>query len=247
MSKNILVIGATSSIAQSCIKIWAKYEGSFFLVAKDKKKLEIMRDNLMSRGKKSVSIFASDLIEINNHEVFVEQAFKQLGEIDIALIAHGTLPKQEEIENDNKALVKEFMVNGLSTISILTTLCKKFEKQKFGSIGVISSVAGDRIRRSNYIYGTAKGMVSMFCEGLRMKLYKSNVFLTDIRPGFVETKMTKDLSMPPFLVSQPEHVAKNIVNGIKRKKNVIYTPFYWIAIMFIIRLIPNFIFKKLKF
>lgn len=247
MSKNILVIGATSSIAQSCIKIWAKHEGNFFLVAKDKKKLEIMRDNLKSRGKKSVSIFTSDLVEINNHKVFVEQAFKQLGQIDIALIAHGTLPKQEKIENDNKALVKEFMVNGLSTVSILTILCKKFENQKFGSIGVISSVAGVRIRRSNYIYGTVKGMVSMFCEGLRMKLYKANVFLTDIRPGFVETKMTKDLSMPRFLVSQPDYVAKNIVNGIRKKKNVIYTPFYWIAIMFIIRLIPNFIFRKLKF
>ena len=143
------------------------------------------------------------------------------------------------------ALTK-FSSNGLSVISLLILLANRMEKQKSGTIAVISSVAGERGRYSNYLYGAAKAAVSTFCEGLRARLFHSGVHVLTIKPGYVNTPMTQGLPLPKLLVATPEKVAKDIVQAVKRKKNTLYTPHFWAVLMFGVKSIPNSIFKKLK-
>ena len=169
-----------------------------------------------------------------------------LGQIDIALIAHGTLPDQKACEQNVEVALAEFANNGTSVIALLTLLANQFETQRCGSLAVISSVAGDRGRPSNYLYGTAKAAVSTFCEGLRARLFKVGVHLVTIKPGFVDTPMTKGLPLPGPLVAKPEQVAERIVKGIENKANTLYTPGFWALIMFIIRCVPQFVFKRLN-
>jgi decaprenylphospho-beta-D-erythro-pentofuranosid-2-ulose 2-reductase len=138
------------------------------------------------------------------------------------------------------------MNNGSSVVALLTLLANRFEQQRAGMLAVITSVAGDRGRPSNYVYGSAKAQVSVFCEGLRARLFKAGVSLTDIRPGFVATAMTRGLPLPGPLVASPEAVARRIVAGVERRKDVLYTPAFWALIMLVIRCIPRFVFKRLK-
>ena len=169
-----------------------------------------------------------------------------LGVFDIALIAHGTLPDQAACEQDAALTLEEFAKNGTSVIALLTLLAHQFERQHSGSIAVITSVAGDRGRPSNYVYGSAKAAVSVFCEGLRARLFKAGVSLTDIRPGFVATPMTAGLALPAALVAQPEAVAKRILDGVEQRVDVLYVPAFWGLIMLVIRSIPRFIFKRMR-
>jgi short-subunit dehydrogenase len=166
--------------------------------------------------------------------------------VDVALIAHGTLPDQTACEADALLTLREFANNGTSTIALLTVLAQHFEHQKQGQLAVITSVAGDRGRPSNYVYGSAKAAVSVFCEGLRARLFKAGVSLTDIRPGFVATPMTQGLPLPAPLVAQPDAVARRMLKGIDRRVDVLYAPGFWALIMFVIRNIPSAVFKRLK-
>lgn len=131
-------------------------------------------------------------------------------------------------------------------IALLTLLANQFEIQRCVSLAAISSVAGDRGRPSNYLYGSAKAAVSTFCEGLRARLFKVGVHVTTIKPGFVDTPMTQGLPLPGPLVASAEQVAALIVAGIERKANTLYTPRFWALIMLIIRSIPVTIFKHLN-
>ena len=244
--KRILIIGATSAIATACARIWAVQGASLFLVARDAEKLELLAGDLTVRGAAKVHIFQMDANETPAHSAMFDAAVQALGQIDIVLIAHGTLPDQRACEADASVALREFATNGLSVIALLTVLANKFERQRGGTIGVITSVAGDRGRPSNYLYGSAKAAVSVFCEGLRARLFKAGVSLTDIRPGFVATPMTRGLPLPGLLVVQPEVVAKRIVTGIERQVDVLYAPAFWSLIMLIIRNIPSTVFKKMK-
>ncbi|WP_330970590.1 SDR family NAD(P)-dependent oxidoreductase, partial [Lysobacter sp. A3-1-A15] len=130
-------------------------------------------------------------------------------------------------------------------IALLTVLANQFERQRSGAIGVITSVAGDRGRPSNYVYGSAKAAVSVYCEGLRARLFKAGVSLTDIRPGFVATPMTQGLPLPALLVAQPNTIARLIVAGIERRADVLYAPAFWLYLMMIIQGIPRAVFKRM--
>jgi short-subunit dehydrogenase len=187
-----------------------------------------------------------DATDITAHAAMVEAGIEALGHFDVALIAHGTLPDQAACERDAALTLREFATNGGSVIALLTILANRFEEQRNGAIAVITSVAGDRGRPSNYVYGSAKAAVSVFCEGLRARLFKAGVSLTDIRPGFVATPMTQGLPLPAALVAQPQTVARRIVTGIDRRKDVLYAPAFWAWIMAVIRNIPGFIFKRMK-
>ena len=244
--KKILIIGATSAIATACARLWAKENATFYLVGRDETKLNNTANDLNARSSSDVHTETIDLCDIHAHEPMLEKCFSILGEVDIILIAHGTLSDQGECEEDATLALEEFTSNALSTIAILTPLANRMEKQGHGTIAVISSVAGDRGRQSNYLYGAAKASVSTFCEGLRVRLYKKGVHVLTIKPGFVDTPMTRGLPLPAPLVSSPAKVASCIDKGIRRSSDTIYTPFYWSIIMLIIRSIPNFIFKKLS-
>lgn len=244
--KRILIIGATSAIATACARLWAAKGASLFLVGRDAEKLEAIANDLKVRGASAVHSFLMDVNEIAAHPAMLDAATEALGQLNIALIAHGTLPDQTSCEADAQLTLREFSTNGTSVIALLTALANCFEQQRNGAIAVISSVAGDRGRPSNYVYGSAKAAVSVFCEGLRARLFKSGVSLTDIRPGFVATPMTAGLPLPVLLVSQPETVARRILNGIERKADVLYTSAFWALIMLVIRNIPGVVFKRLK-
>ena len=244
--KRVLIIGATSAIATACARLWAANGADFFLVARNAEKLAQTAADLTGRGAKTVSVHQMDATDTAAHPVMLERCMSALGQIDIALIAHGTLPDQKACEQNVEVALAEFANNGTSVIALLTLLANQFETQRCGSLAVISSVAGDRGRPSNYLYGTAKAAVSTFCEGLRARLFKVGVHLVTIKPGFVDTPMTKGLPLPGPLVAKPEQVAERIVKGIENKANILYTPGFWALIMFIIRCVPQFVFKRLN-
>lgn len=244
--KHILIIGATSAIATACARIWATQGTRLFLVARDPQKLEALAGDLAIRGAQSVATFQMSAEDMAEHPVMCDAAVKALGQFDIALIAHGTLPDQPACEADAGLALREFTTNGTSVIALLTILANQFERQRCGALAVITSVASDRGRPSNYVYGSAKAAVSAFCEGLRARLFKLGVSLTEIRPGFVATPMTQGLPLPAALVVEPEVVARQIVAAIDRKADLLYTPFIWNLIMLIVRNIPSRIFKRLN-
>ncbi|MDR1461738.1 MAG: SDR family oxidoreductase [Azoarcus sp.] len=244
--KRILIIGASSAIAAACARLWAGDGARFFLVARDAEKLAAMASDLGARGASETQSFLMDASDTSAHAGMIREAFQAFQGLDIALIAHGTLPDQTACEQDAALALREFGVNGLSVIALLTGLASRFEQQRGGALAVITSVAGERGRPGNYVYGSAKAAVSTFCEGLRARLFKHGVTLTDIRPGFVATPMTRGLPLPAWLTSTPEAVAKRIVSGIGRGTDVLYTPFYWYFILCAIRHLPRAIFKRLK-
>lgn len=244
--KRVLIVGATSAIAGACARLWAEEGAQLFLVARDRAKLEALGGDLSVRGAAQVHIHQMEAVDTASHGSMIEAAAGALGGIDVALIAYGTLPDQAVAEADPAATVREFSVNAVSVIALLTALATYFEGRRQGALAVITSVAGDRGRRSNYVYGSAKAAVSVFCEGLGARLFRSGVSLTDIRPGFVATPMTAGLPLPQILVAQPTAVARRIVAGIRRGADVVYVPAFWWLIMLVIRSIPRSVFKRLN-
>lgn len=244
--KRVLIIGATSAIASACARLWASQGSEFFLVARNTEKLAQTAADLTARGAKAVGIYQMDATDLNAHPLMIERCVASLGQIDIALIAHGTLPVQKDCEQDVNLALAELANNGTSVIALLTLLANRFEIQRCGTLAVISSVAGDRGRPSNYLYGTAKAAVSTFCEGLRARMFKVGVHVITIKPGFVDTPMTKGLPLPGPLVAKPEQVAERIVKGIENKADTLYAPGFWALIMLIIRCIPSLVFKRLN-
>lgn len=244
--KKILIVGATSAIATACARLWAEQNASFFLVGRNTEQLHQTGNDLRVRGATSVVTYTLDLNRLDLHKDMLDTCLKHFGEIDLALIAHGTLPNQKACEQNADLALREFSSNGLSVISVLTLLANQFETQRHGTIAVISSVAGDRGRPSNYLYGAAKSAVTTFCEGLSARLFKSGVHVLTIKPGFVDTPMTQGLSLPALLLVQPEHVANDILHAIDKQASVRYTPWFWWGIMQVIKAIPRSIFKRMS-
>jgi len=242
--KTILIVGATSAIATASARLWAKQGATFFLVGRTPNKLSQVAADLAARGA-TVHTHLLDLNHFDQHKAMLDACYAALGQVDIALIAHGTLPDQKACEQDAQLAVQEFTNNGLSVIALLTDLANRMEAQKSGCIAVISSVAGDRGRPSNYLYGAAKGAVTDFCSGLRGRLFKSDVQLLTIKPGFVDTPMTQGLALPKLLLVTPDKVAQDIVRAVEKRRDTLYTPWFWHLIMLIIIHIPGPIFKRL--
>ena len=242
--KYIAIFGATSSIAVSCSRMWAKEDAHFFMVGRSTERLSQVAANLVAHGA-TVQTHLVDLNRLDQHATMLDACYSALGQIDIALIAYGTLPDQQACEQDARLAVQEFTNNSLSVIALLTDLANRMEAQKFGCIAVISSVAGDRGRSTNYLYGAAKGAVTDFCSGLRGRLFKSGVHLLTIKPGFVRTPMTQGSNLPKLLLVTPDKVAQDIVRAVEKRRDTLYTPWFWRFIMLVIIHIPGSIFKRL--
>jgi decaprenylphospho-beta-D-erythro-pentofuranosid-2-ulose 2-reductase len=243
--KKIIVIGATSTIAEATCRLFAAEGDMLYLVGRNEVSLKEISEDLKLRGANAIKYQVQDLNTISKHNEIFDKANHFMGGIDLIFIAHGTLPDQTGCEKSVEKTINEFNTNAISVISLLTHASNIFEAYSKGMIVVISSVAGDRGRKSNYIYGSAKGSVSIFLEGLRGRLDKNGVRVITIKPGFVDTNMTKGLNKN-FLWSSPDKVARGIKGAIDNKKDVVYLPGYWKYIMYIIKLIPGFIFKKLS-
>jgi decaprenylphospho-beta-D-erythro-pentofuranosid-2-ulose 2-reductase len=241
----VLVIGATSSIAEHCARIWASRGDALYLVARNEVRLQTIATDLKVRGAAQAGTYCTDLNEMNRHAALLKAAEAAMGGIDTVLIAHGTLSNQKACEQSVEETLIEIKTNALSTISLLTLIANRFEAKQAGTIAVISSVAGDRGRASNYLYGSAKAMITAFTSGLRQRLYKSNVAVVTIKPGFVDTPMTAEFKKG-LLWAKPEAVAATIVKAIDGKKSEVYVPAFWWAVMYVIRSLPFTIFKKLN-
>jgi len=243
--KRVLIIGATSAIARAVARRYAADRAQLLLVGRAAERLDILADDLRVRGAERVETFVLDVNDHARHPALLEAAEQTLGEIDIVLIAHGTLPDQKACEQDVALTLQELTTNGLSVIALLTRFANDFEARRAGCLAVISSVAGDRGRQSNYVYGAAKGMVSLFAQGLRNRLADKGVCVLTIKPGFVDTPMTQDFNKGLLWVG-PEVIARGICRAIDKRLDVVYLPWFWRYIMLVIRLIPERIFKRMK-
>jgi short-subunit dehydrogenase len=242
---NVLIIGATSAIAEATARRYAARGTRLFLVARDSAKLTDIAADLRVRGAVDVGHATLDVNRLAAHADVLDQAWQLLQSVDVVLIAHGTLPDQAACESSVETALAEFATNGTSTIALMTALAPRLEAQGRGTLAVISSVAGDRGRQSNYLYGAAKAAVGAFASGLRQRLAKVGVNVITIKPGFVDTPMTRDLRKGAIW-AKPDAVASGIVHAADRGRSVVYLPWFWRPIMLIIRHIPEFIFKRLK-
>jgi decaprenylphospho-beta-D-erythro-pentofuranosid-2-ulose 2-reductase len=243
--KKILIVGATSAIAESCARLWAQRGDQIFLAARQAGPLQSLESDLRTRGAHKVASMVFDANDFDRHDALIAAATQHMGGLDTVLIAHGTLSDQARAQIDWNYAAKEIQTNGLSVTALLTKLAQPFEAQGHGCLAVISSVAGDRGRQSNYVYGSAKALVSAFMSGLRQRLHPKGVNVMTIKPGFVDTPMTAHLPKGP-LWAQPDQVARAIVNGVDKGTHVLYVPSFWFVIMTIIKTIPEFVFVKLK-
>ena len=245
--RNVLIIGATSTIAEQAARQLVAHGANVFCVGRDAEKLATITQDLQVRAPQAtIGSKAMDLCDDKAHEPMLEEARAALGSLDAVLIAHGTLPDQKACEKSVATTRQEIETNAPSVISLLTLLGNRFEYQGGGVIAVISSAAGDRGRQSNYVYGSAKGMVTIFLQGLRNRLYKNGTDVVTIKPGFVDTPMTDGLDKSGPLWAKPDTIAMGIIKAMRKGRQEVYLPWFWWGIMQIIRNIPEFIFKRLS-
>ena len=241
--RRVVIFGATSAIAQDVARLFAARGDRLFLVARNAERLAATAADLRTRGA-DVHTATADLADCTTHAGLVAQARAALDGIEAVLIAHGTLSDQEEGQRDQDVLFRELNINFLSPASLLHALVPAMQH---GTIAVIGSVAGDRGRQSNYVYGAAKGGLRVFVQGLRHRLAGTGIDVVLVQPGFVDTPMTAHIAKGGPLWAKPDRVAKDIVRAMDRgKPAILYTPWFWRWIMLIIKLVPEPIFRRTK-
>jgi short-subunit dehydrogenase len=241
----VLIVGATSAIANAVARRYAARGAALFGVARRMEALEANAQDLRVRGAASVHAQAMDANDIDAHAAVLEAAWAALGGMDVALVAHGVLPDQARCEATVAEMLATFDTNARSTLALLTLLGNRFAAQGAGAIGVISSPAADRGRASNYAYGAAKAAVSTFASGLRNRLHSVGVRVVTIEPGFVDTPMTAGFAKGP-LWADPARVASDIEAALDHGFGVVYTPWFWRWIMVVIRHLPERLFVRMK-
>lgn len=240
----VLVLGATSAIARASASAFAARGYAIYLAGRDEDELERSATDLRLRHdiKTMYGIFDAERIE--THDNFFSQIQQVTGGIEGVVMAVGYLGDQMAARNFPQA-DRVFQANLVGPASMLALCANAFEARKCGFIVGISSVAGDRGRQSNYVYGAAKSGLSRYLQGLRNRLYPAGIKVLDVKPGFVDTAMTFGLP-GMFLVASPQHVGERIARAVEKSRDTIYVPWFWRYIMLIIRSIPETIFKRLK-
>lgn len=245
--KRIVIVGATSSIAEQCARLWVQESPvDLVLIGRDVAKTEIMAADLQARSSgSSVQSLQTDFVDpvaIKN----LVAGIAQNGAIDIALIAHGSLPDQQLCQEDLILCQEALAINGVSPVLFAEAFAGHMQKANTGTLAIIGSVAGDRGRKSNYVYGAAKGMVTRYAQGLQHRLAKTDAKVVLIKPGPTDTPMTAHLKQQGARLASVEDVAKQIVFGIKRGRPVVYAPTKWWLIMMVIRHLPRMVFNKME-
>ncbi len=241
MEKSVLILGGNSDLGFALGKTFLNNGFKVLFASRDVTELSNRISQLSDQSHASTVSF--DALQFSAHRVWFDSLpFKP----EITVCAFGTLGDQQQAER-NWELTKTILeTNYIGAVSILNIIAEYYEQQKHGMIVGISSVAGDRGRQSNYLYGSAKAGFSEYLSGLRNRLFKSGVHVLTVKPGFLRTKMTAGLNLPPMLTDEPERAAKRIYNAVLRKRNVVYVKPVWFLIMLIIKNIPEIIFKRLK-
>ncbi len=242
--KNIVIIGATSAIAEHCARLWVKDTAvNLTLVGRDLDKTERVAADLRVRSSQSViRVLEADFIDPIAIRQLVDSIVAE-GEVDRVLIAHGSLPDQQLCQEDLTDCHNALTINGISPVLFAEAFVGHMQKVNHGTLAIISSVAGDRGRKSNYIYGAAKGLVTRYAQGLQHRLAGTAVKVVLIKPGPTETPMTTHLTAK---MAKVECVAIDIVQGMEAGRLTVYTPAKWRVIMFIIVHLPAIIFNKLN-
>ena len=241
-----LLLGATSGIGRAVARRWAAHGQNLLLAARDMDECERVAADLRVRFGIGAQCIGFDALALDQYENFWRDCLSRAsGHLDGVIVCHGFMAPREQSDHDLNLVRQTIDINYTSPALILNLAAREFEKQKRGYIIGVSSVAGDRGRQSNYDYGSAKAAFSAYLSGLRNRLFKSKVHVLTVKPGFVDTAMTWALK-GTFLVASPEQVAQDIWNALRRRRDVLYTPFFWRYIMMIIRHVPEFIFKRMK-
>jgi short-subunit dehydrogenase len=243
--KRILVLGATSGIAEACIHLWASRGDSLYLVARNADKLAVVAADARTRGASHIDTAVANLDDTAAHPKLLAHAINSLGGLDIAFIALGVLGDQNEAERNFAAASQILHTNFNAPVSLLTWLANYTAQRRAGTLAVLSSVAGERGRKSNYVYGSSKAGLTAFVDGLRNRIDRNGVRVMTIKPGPVKTAMTENMKGSAKF-ADPDAVAATLVNAIDKGTDVVYVPGIWRIIMTVIRLIPERVFKKLN-
>ncbi|MBM7571360.1 SDR family oxidoreductase [Aquibacillus albus] len=243
---SILVLGANATIAQATVRKLAANgkHNQFILTSRDTSQLEVLKSDIEIRHQVDVSLKQFDALDFESHQVFFDEVVQEAGTLDGVLLMYGAMEDQKQAEHSFALARTMIDVNYTSAVSILNIAANYFEAQRSGFICAVSSVAGDRGRKSNYIYGSTKAGLSVYLQGLRNRLHESGVHVLTIKPGMVDTKMTYGVVEPTPLLADPDKVAQDIEAGIVKRREVVYTPWFWLIIMTIIKLLPEKIFKR---
>ena len=242
-----LVLGAGSAIARAMAMEWALRESaSVILAGRNLPEMERLAADIHIRYDVSTSALAFDALDYAGHAAFWQRCLETGDAVDGVILAVGSNPDQEEAEQDTGVTRQAVEVNFTACASILHTVAPYFEQRGRGTLVVLASVAGDRGRKSNYVYGSAKAGLAVFTEGLRMRLAGSGVRVITVKPGFVDTRMTFERGKLP-LVASPQSVAQAVYGAVQRGRNTIYVPWFWALIMMMIRALPERIMSKMNF
>lgn len=241
--QKVLIIGATSAIAEAVARLYAARSATLFLVGRNAARLDAIASDLRVRGAQQVTTWPLDVNDIASHAGMLDAAWAASGGIDTVLIAHGTLPDQAACDDSVDLALREFLTNGTSTIALCTALAQRLAPGS--NLAVISSVAGDRGRASNYLYGSAKAAVTAFLSGQGQRLRRKGINVLNIKPGFVDTPMTHAFKKGALWASA-DKVAQGIVRASDRHRAVVYLPGFWWAIMLVIKNIPEFVFRRIS-
>lgn len=244
MTQRILIVGATSAIAEAMGRQFAARGATLCLAGRDAHRLASVADDLSVRCGAPVHRLDFEATNFPSHDELLIEAEMLMGGIDLLLIAHGALPDPLECAISVVATLRAIEVNGLSVISLMTLAAHRFEQRNKGTIAVISSVAGDRGRGSNYVYGSAKAMVNAYASGLGQRLRNTRVRIVTIKPGFVDTPMTADVPKG-LLWAQPKQVATRAIRAIDAGQSVVYAPGFWYFIMAVVKDLPEWLFRRL--
>lgn len=243
--QRIVVLGATSGIALEFQRQLARQGRELLLVARSPQRLAALQSDLMARGAQNVLTVAADLARIQHHAGIFDFVRRSFPEFDTVLLAYGAMEDQKDSEASVDVLLDELNVNFVSAAALLALFAADLEQRRTGCLAAITSVAGDRGRRSHYVHDSAKGALSLFLQGLRRRLRPAGVKVITIKPGPVRTPMTDHLANSARF-APPERVARDIIRALERgSPDILYTPWFWRPIMTAVRHLPEPLFKRL--
>jgi short-subunit dehydrogenase len=243
--RRILVLGATSGIAEACIRLWANRGDALYLVARNADKLAVVAADARTRGASHIGSAVANLDNTGEHAEVLAHAINSLGGLDVAFLALGVLGDQGDAEKNFAAADQILHTNFVAPVSLLTWLANYTAQRHAGTLAVLSSVAGERGRKSNYVYGSSKAGLTAFVDGLRNRIDREGVRVMTIKPGPVKTAMTEGMKGSAKF-ADVEAVAASLVKAIDRGDDVVYVPGIWRVIMAVIRVIPERVFKKMN-
>ncbi len=248
MTETVLVLGSTSGIARALCRRLGSAGHRLVLAARGQEELAAQAADLSARFGIEVATETFDALDVDQLDRLFERCRAHAGgALDGVVLAYGVLPDQAGTQGDHEAIRRSYALNLTSAVVLLDSAASHLEARGAGWIAAISSVAGDRGRQSNYHYGAAKAGLSAYLSGLRNRLARTGVHVLTIKPGFVDTAMTQGVVNPSSpLLASPERVARDIEKAIRRRRDVLYTPWFWRPIMLVIRLIPESVFKRLS-